>query len=114
MNEADEALVTQSQEGNREAFEELVRRTARLVFSRIFLETGDAHRTEDLVQETFLSAWRRIGQVTDRKGFRPWLLSVAHSVTIDSLRHDLRKKRSGSRAKSDVLATLATPDPTPP
>ncbi|MDB5334141.1 MAG: polymerase sigma-70 factor, partial [Phycisphaerales bacterium] len=69
MNETDEALVLKSQQQHdRPAFEELVRRTARLVFSRAYLETGDTHRAEDLAQETFLVAWKSIGQVTDPKG----------------------------------------------
>ena len=49
MSEADEALVMRSRGGDRAAFEELVRRTARLLFARAYLETGDSHRAEDLV-----------------------------------------------------------------
>ena len=94
VNETDEALVLRSQHLDRPAFEELVRRTARLVISRIVLEVADAHRAEDLAQETFLSAWRNIAQVTEAKGFRTWLLAIAHSVTVDAQRHDRRKKRT--------------------
>ena len=84
MNQTDEALVLNSQQNDRTAFEELVRRTARLVFSRIYLDVGDAHRAEDLTQETFLTAWRSIAQVTEAKGFRTWLLSIARTVTLDA------------------------------
>ena len=57
----DEALlVGKSRAGSREAFEELVRRTGRLVFARIYLETADPHLSEDLTQETFLTAFRRV------------------------------------------------------
>ena len=51
-----------------------------------YLETGSAQGAEDLVQETFLVGWRSIGQVSDPRGFRTWLLSIAHSVTVDALR----------------------------
>src|SRR5437588_10666742 len=44
--------------GDRAAFEELVRRTSRLVFARLYLETGDTHQAEDLLQETWLRAYR--------------------------------------------------------
>ena len=113
MNETDDELVARSRRGDRPAFEELVRRTARLVFSRLYLETGDAHRAEDLVQETFLVAWRNIRQVTDPAGFRPWLFSIAHSVLVDSLRRDARKKRSGARVGTDRLHELSDRSPAP-
>lgn len=101
--------VVRSQGGDRAAYEQLVRRTARLVYSRIYLDTGDAHRTEDLAQDTFLTAWRSIGQVTDPRGFRTWLLSVARTVTLDAARHDARKKRGGGSAgaKGEPLETVA-------
>jgi RNA polymerase sigma-70 factor (ECF subfamily) len=107
VNETDEALVLASQRGDRAAFEELVRRSARLVFSRLYLETGDSHKAEDLVQETFLVAWRSIRQVTDAKGFRSWLFSIAHSVVIDSVRREGRKKRAAKREDAGVLLTIA-------
>ena len=107
MSEADETLVARSQQGNRAAFEELVRRTARLVFSRIYLETGDTNRTEDLSQETYLIAWRSIRQVSEAKGFRLWLMSVAHSVVVDAVRREARKKRSGARADGEALMRVA-------
>ena len=106
MNETDQVLIRRSQKGDRIAFEELVRRTARLVFSRHYLETGNTHRSEDLAQETFLVAWRKIGQLTDPTGFRPWLLSVAHSVFIDSTRLEGRKKRTGSSDTSSSVRAL--------
>ena len=102
-NDTDETvLVVQSQGGDRAAYEALVRRTGRLVYSRIYLDTGDPHRTEDLVQETFLTAWRSIGQVTEPKGFRTWLLSIAKTVTLDAVRHDSRKKRTTGGSRADL------------
>jgi RNA polymerase sigma-70 factor (ECF subfamily) len=109
----DATLVLQSQSGDRAAFEQLVRRTARLLFSRLYLETGDAHKAEDLVQETFLVAWRSIGQVTEPAGFRTWLFSVAHSVLVDATRREGRKKRSAPKSAAAPGAMEAVPDPAP-
>ena len=106
-----------SQAGDRPAFEELVRRTARLLFSRLYLDTGDPHRAEDLVQETYLVAWRSIAQVTEPAGFRTWLMSVAHTVRIDAARRERRRKRTGPVAAgdpADSLASVADPGPLPP
>lgn len=110
-------LVLKSQAGDRSAFEQLVRRTARLVFARLYLDTGRPDETEDLVQETFLVAWRSIRQVTDPLGFRTWLLSVAHTVAIDAARRSARKKRSAAGVRLDPSALAAVPDrrtPGPP
>jgi RNA polymerase sigma-70 factor (ECF subfamily) len=95
-------LVRRSQTGDREAFEEIVRRTARLLFSRLYLETGDPHKAEDLVQETLLVAWRNIRQVTEPRGFRSWLFSVAHSALVDAARREGRRKRGGVGARGGV------------
>jgi RNA polymerase sigma-70 factor (ECF subfamily) len=117
VSEVDEVLVVRSQAGDRAAFEELVRRTARLVYSRQYLETRDGHRAEDLAQETFLVAWRSIAQVQDPKGFRTWLLTIARSVAADAHRRDGRKKRGGAAAvarRSEEHPDPADPSPGPP
>jgi RNA polymerase sigma-70 factor (ECF subfamily) len=118
VTEDDEVLVHRSRRGDRAAFEELVRRTARLVYTRAYLETGDSHRAEDLVQETFLVAWRSIRQVKEPAGFRPWLMSVLHSAVIDSLRRESRKKRGGGGGgrtrESEAMLKLADAGATPP
>ncbi len=115
MSESDEALVRKSMIGDRASFEELVRRTARLVFSRVFLEVGDVHRAEDLVQETFLVAWRSIQQVVEPSGFRSWLFTIAHSVVVDAARRESRKKRGGpmGREAADVIGSIAAAGASP-
>jgi RNA polymerase sigma-70 factor, ECF subfamily len=115
LTESDEALVRKSVMGDRASFEELVRRTARLVFSRVFLEVGDVHRAEDLVQETFFIAWKSIRQVTEASGFRSWLFTIAHSVVVDAARRDSRKKRASpkNREDADVIGTIAAAEPGP-
>src|SRR6516165_9103025 len=94
MIEPDEYLVKSAQRGDRAAFEELVRRTSRLVFARLYLETGDSHRTEDLLQETFFKAFRTLGQLTEPAKFRAWLLRIAQNEAIDAIRRDQRQKRT--------------------
>jgi len=94
MTDPDEILVARAQCGDHAAFEELVRRTSRLVFARLFLETGDSHQSEDLLQETLLTAYRTLGQLTQPKKFRSWLLRISQNLAIDAARRDARKKRT--------------------
>lgn len=84
--EIEEALVRRARDGDREAFEELVRRTSRMVYAKLYLETGDPHAADDLVQETYLRAFRSVRQVTDPRGFRAWLMTIGQSALIDSYR----------------------------
>src|SRR5437899_723572 len=114
ITDSDEALVRVAQGGDRGAFEEMVRRTSRLVFARLYLETGDTHRAEDLLQETLLHAFRSLGELADPKGFRPWLLKIAQNVVLDAARHESRQKRAAPRhGTTAVLNTLEDKEPAP-
>jgi RNA polymerase sigma-70 factor (ECF subfamily) len=112
MIETDESLAAQARDGDRSAFEELVRRTGRLVFARLYLLNGNPHEAEDLTQETFLVACRNIRQLSDPKAFRGWLLSIATSVSIDAAKNKSRRKR-GKPVSIDGME-MPTDSPGPP
>src|SRR5262249_52386536 len=94
-----------------------VRRTSRLVFARLYLETGDRQRSEDLLQETLLTAFRRLRWLEEPKNFRSWLLTIAQNLAVDAARHDLRKKRSpalsGGRKPPEPISNVPSPSPGP-
>jgi RNA polymerase sigma-70 factor (ECF subfamily) len=113
MSETDTALARRARDGDRAAFEELVRRTSRLVFARLYLDTGDAHRAEDLLQETFLRAFRSVHRLADPAGFRPWLLAVAHTALVDAARRDARRKRSPPAWADTPLSAIPGGGPRP-
>src|SRR5881227_2591375 len=113
MTDAEAALVRSARRGDRAAFEELVRRTSRLAFARLYLETGDAHRAEDLLQETLLLAYRSLGQLTDPAGFRPWLLTIAQNVLVGAARREARLKRTAPPRSATPLAAVPANAPPP-
>ena len=114
MTDAEEVLVRAARSGDRAAFEELVRRTSRLVFARLYLETGDPHRAEDLLQETLLTAFRSLGKLSEPKAFRTWLLTIAQNVLTDAIRRDSRQKRAGSvQSGTAALAHVEDNSPRP-
>jgi RNA polymerase sigma-70 factor (ECF subfamily) len=109
MIDGDETLVVRSQAGDRAAFEQLVRRTARGVYARLYVQVGDVHRTEDLVQETYLRAWRSIATLGAPKTFRGWLYAIAARVLLDAGKHESRQKRGrgATRSAGDALEMVA-------
>jgi RNA polymerase sigma-70 factor (ECF subfamily) len=73
----DEAvLVERARDGDRAAFEELVRRHATPLYAVVVRFTGDPQEAEEIVQETFLRAWRSIARFEGRSRFFTWLYRI--------------------------------------
>ena len=111
----DTELVLRARRGDRPAFEQLVRNVGRLLYAHLYLKTrGDAELARDLTQETLLLAWKRLAELNDPTKFRPWLLTIASFVAIDSARHGARqKRRSGDLETADALDDVSDPQPSP-
>ncbi len=86
MNETDRQLIRLATEGNPQALEELVRRYRGLIFNLIFRMVGNREEAEDLVQETFVKAFRSLHSFNDEFAFSTWLYKIASNHTIDLLR----------------------------
>jgi RNA polymerase sigma factor (sigma-70 family) len=88
----DADLVAQSRRGNREAFGRIVRRYQGMVAGLIYSVCGDLHRSEDLAQETFLSAWKSLSGINDPEKLAPWLCQIARRKAVGFHRSHLREK----------------------
>ncbi|MDP9358264.1 MAG: RNA polymerase sigma factor [Chloroflexota bacterium] len=86
---ADHSLVAAARDGDRRAFETLVDRHHPPLLRRLTRQTGDPDLAADLVQETFLSALRRLGQLAVDDAFVPWLYRIAQN----HLRMEYRRRR---------------------
>ena len=70
------------------AFEQLVRRHQGMVRAQLRrLLHGDAARADDLAQETFLLAWRKLPQFRGEARFSTWLYRIAYSCLLQSMRN---------------------------
>jgi RNA polymerase sigma factor (sigma-70 family) len=87
---ADEHLVLAAQAGDTEAFAALFRRYRPEICRYAIRTLDDEVRAEDVVQETFLSALRSIGNLDHPTGFKPWLYRIAHNACIDQVRRRAR------------------------
>ena len=82
----DDRLVRDALAGQQDAYAGLLQRYERLVFSLIMRLVRDPGVAEELAQETFLKAFRRLDTFDRQRGFSAWLLRIAHNTAIDALR----------------------------
>ncbi|HPW55872.1 MAG TPA: sigma-70 family RNA polymerase sigma factor [Thermoanaerobaculaceae bacterium] len=79
-------LVRRAQEGDLEAFEALYRENVGRVYALCVRLTGSRSAAEDLTQEVFVRAWRKLGQFRGEAAFGTWLYRVAVNVVMSERR----------------------------
>jgi RNA polymerase sigma-70 factor (ECF subfamily) len=100
MSEEPEVLewVRAARGGSRDAFTQLIRRHARLVWAHLAGMVRDPAWVEDLCQETFLRAWKSIRTLQEDASFRAWLLSIARRLCWDFEQRERRRPGIEERA----------------
>jgi RNA polymerase sigma-70 factor (ECF subfamily) len=88
----DAELLQRIRAGATDEFAELVRRHQARVFAVLHRYERDAHRVEDLAQETFLKAWRALAQFDSRAPFEHWISRIAVRTALDHLRKEKRHR----------------------
>jgi RNA polymerase sigma-70 factor (ECF subfamily) len=108
MTYTDAAAVTLARQGDSEAFQALVERHSRAIFRLALRMTGNAHDAEDVVQETFLRAYRQLGRFESRANFGTWLHRIAVNCSIDLLRARPRREDGHDSAELDTMSQTPT------
>lgn len=78
-------LVEASQQGDRKAFGQLIRRHQKRLFRFIHGLTGSFDQTEDIVQEAFIKAYGAIKTFRTEYDFYPWLSTIARNLAYNQL-----------------------------
>jgi RNA polymerase sigma-70 factor (ECF subfamily) len=86
MEGNDAEAVARARAGDREAFRELVERHSHRVFQLAYRLTGNEEDAEDVVQETFLRAYRGLSRFEERSQFLTWLHRIASNCAMDLAR----------------------------
>ncbi len=104
-------LVKAAQEGDLLAFERLYRDNERKVFALCLRMSCDAGLAEELTQEVFVRAWRKLASFRGESAFSSWLYPLAVNVALS-------ERRSRRRRDARVVATedplLLEPPPRAP
>lgn len=104
MEVTDAAVVAQVLAGDKEAFRLLVDRHSRSIFHVTFRMTGNQQDAEELVQETFLRAYKALARFELRSNFSTWLYRIAVNRTLDFL--SVKKMQN-----KDTYQIVDEPDP---
>ena len=80
------SLIEQAKEGDRGAFEELMRSYSGFVYSLAFRMLGRKADAEDVFQETFFRAWNHLRSFRSGGNFTYWIKRIATNLCIDQLK----------------------------
>jgi len=116
MELTDRACVSQARTGDADAFRVLVERHSRSLFRLAFRMTGNESDAEDVVQESFMRAYRQLDKFDERASFGTWLYRITANCSLDLMRS--KKRRSEQIAPADPemddpLQNLPAPGPSP-
>lgn len=100
------ALVALAQRGDDSAFGELVRRRQTLVRGLLRQWCGDAQLADDLAQDTFVHAWKHLGQLQTSAAFGTWLRQIALNLWLQHARkRRIRLTELGTESETRVDET---------
>jgi RNA polymerase sigma-70 factor (ECF subfamily) len=101
-------LVKRCQNGDSEAFDELVTRYRAKIFGMIYNMVHSEQDAWDLAQDSFIKAWKSIGRFRGKSSFYTWIYRIVMNVTIDWLR---KKQVKGAGAEFDDAVQLKEIEP---
>jgi RNA polymerase sigma-70 factor, ECF subfamily len=112
MDGSEAADVDRARAGDEAAFRGLVERHSRALFRLAFRMTRNEQDAEDVVQETFLKAFRQLDRFEGRSSVGSWLHRIAANCAYDALRRRERDKaRTTTPQAEDELDALPARDP---
>ena len=116
MEQSDATAVAQVRAGNYDVFGVLVERHSRNLFRLAFRMTGNEQDAEDIVQETFMKAYRQLAKFDGRASFSTWLYRIAANGSLDLIRSRNRRQEQQEPAMEEgqeLASSVSAGDPTP-
>jgi RNA polymerase sigma factor (sigma-70 family) len=103
----DARLVQLGLDGNRDAFGQLVARYQSPICAMAYSACGDISHSEDLAQETFIIAWRKLGDLKEPAKFKSWLYGIARNLINNAFRQQTRNPLSAAELLDESLTVSA-------
>lgn len=106
MSPSDAELVVRARRGERDAFEQLLRRHMRAAWAVAMAALEDPADADDVCQEACVTALRKLDRLREPEKFKGWLLQIVRNRTVDFR----RKENPRSQASLESVGEVAGPD----
>jgi RNA polymerase sigma factor (sigma-70 family) len=98
---SDVALVELSLAGDRDAFGQIVARYQSSICALAYSACGNVVRSEDIAQEIFITAWRKLNSLQEPAKFKAWLYGIARNLIHNAFRQHTRNPLAGAESLED-------------
>ena len=106
----EDKLIYRAQSGDEGAFAELMREYYPFVYTIVIGGVNNPHDAEEVVQDTFLSAYRGLTQLEDATKFKSWLAEIARNCARQWLRKQRGETVPLNEVSEGILQTEDSPD----
>jgi RNA polymerase sigma factor (sigma-70 family) len=108
----DVELVAKSLDGSQDAFRQIVERYQTLICSLAYCATGSLDQSEDLAQETFVTAWKELPKLREPSKLRSWLCGILRFLIGKQLRRQGREPAHAAEPM-EAMEEFHSPEPQP-
>jgi RNA polymerase sigma-70 factor, ECF subfamily len=107
VSDAPATVVARARKGDSDAFRELVEQHSRSAFRLAYRMTRNEQDAEDVVQESFLRAYRHLGRFEARSHFGTWLYRIVANCAVEHVRTRLSRQTRAPMEPIDNLTPVA-------
>lgn len=93
MSQTEQKIIRKAAKGDRAAFRQLVLEHSHAMFRLAWRLSADEAAAEDIVQEAFIKAWRKLGSFRMDSSFKSWLHRITVNAAMDYLRKHARRQQ---------------------
>ena len=106
----DGLLVIRCQQGEPQAYEELVQAMERRLFYYIRRFVGNDDNAADVLQEVWLAVFEKVGKLRDGGALRSWIYRIAHDKAVSRFRRDRTEPAADAEPIDEVVEETVEPD----
>jgi RNA polymerase sigma-70 factor, ECF subfamily len=106
----DALLVIRCQQGEPQAYEELVQAMERKLFYYIRRFVGSDESAADVLQEVWLTVFEKVRKLKDAGALRSWIYRIAHDKAVSRFRHDRTEPAAEAEPIDEVVEDTVEPD----